>query len=148
MPTSSRFVVAVHTLAALAVNEGTPMRSEDLARSASTNPAVIRSLLSRLADAGMSTARMGSGGGSMLAKSASRISLLDVYRAVEDCEIFTLHRSAPDRNCVVGKHVQDAMRPALDKARQALEDELARVTIDDIAAEIARRGGFTIPWQA
>ena len=59
-----------------------------------------------------------------------------------------LHRSAPDRNCVVGKHVQDAMRPALDKARQALEDELARVTIDDIAAEIARRGGFTIPWQA
>lgn len=147
MPTSSRFAVAVHTLAALAVNEGAPVRSADIARSASTNSAVIRSLLSRLAEAGLSTARMGLGGGALLARPAAEISLLDVYRAVEDCEIFTLHRSPPDKACVVGKHVQAAMRPALDRARDALEAELARISIADIAADIAARGAFTIPWR-
>jgi Rrf2 family protein len=146
LPTSTRFAVAVHTLAALAVNEGRPVRSEDLARSASTNPAVIRSLLSRLADAGISTAQMGVGGGALLARPAAKINMFDVYQAVEDCEIFSLHRSPPDENCVVGKHIQQAMRPALDRARQALEAELAKVTIADIAADIARLGRFTIPW--
>ncbi len=124
------------------------MRSEDLARSVSTNPSVIRALLSRLADAGLSSAQMGVGGGAVLAKPASKISLFDVYRAVEDCEIFSLHRSQPDENCVVGRYIQAAMRPALDRARAALEDELAKVSIADIAADIARLGKFTIPWHA
>lgn len=83
----------------------------------------------------------------MLAKPADRIRLLDVYRAVEDCEIFSLHRCPPDETCVVGKHIQEAMRPALERAREALEAELAATTVADIAADIARRGEFTIPWQ-
>ena len=147
LPTSTRFAVAVHTLAALAVNEGRPVRSQDLARSASTHPAVIRSILSRLADAGLSTAQMGLGGGALLARPAGKISLFDVYKAVEDCEIFSLHRSPPDEKCVVGKYIQAAMLPALDRARQALEEELQRVSIAEVAADIARRGQFTIPWQ-
>ena len=36
MPTSTRFAVAVHALAAMAVSDGSPMRSEDLAYSANT----------------------------------------------------------------------------------------------------------------
>jgi len=148
LPTSTRFAVAVHTLAALAVNEGKPVRSEDIARSASTNPTVIRAILSRLADAGLSTAQLGQGGGALLAKPAARISLFDVYQAVEDCEIFALHRSPPDESCVVGRHIHAAMLPALERARQALENELASVSIADIAADIARRGAFTIPWRA
>ncbi len=146
MPASTRFAVAIHTLAALAVNEGRPVRSEDLARSASTNPTVIRSILSRLADAGLSSSQLGAGGGALLARPAEKIRLFDVYQAVEDCEIFPLHRSPPDESCVVGKHIQEAIRPAFDRARAALETELANVTIADIAGDIARQGKFTIPW--
>jgi DNA-binding IscR family transcriptional regulator len=91
---------------------------------------------------------MGVGGGALLAKPAAKISLFDVYRVVEDCEIFSLHRSPPDKNCVVGKYIQTAMRPALERARAALEEELAKVSIADIAADIARRGAFSIPWGA
>lgn len=90
---------------------------------------------------------MGLGGGALLAKPAAKISLFDVYKAVEDCEIFSLHRSPPDEKCVVGKYIQAAMLPALDRARQALEEELQRVSIAEVAADIARRGQFTIPWQ-
>lgn len=145
MPTSTRFAVAVHTLAAIAVNDGRPMRSEDLAYSANTGAGVIRTLLSRLNDAGLTTSRLGAGGGALLAKPAERIRLLDVYEAVEDIEIFSLHRTPPCKECAVGGNIQEALRPVLDRARRALENELAHVSVADVANEVARLGKFTIP---
>lgn len=145
MPTSTRFAVAVHLLAALAVSDGAPLRSEDLAYSVNTGPVVIRGLLSRLNEAGLTRSQLGAGGGALLARPAQRIRLLDVYRAVEDIELFSLHRTAPCENCAVGGNILEAMEPALMRARQALEDELAKVTIADIAAEVARIGNFSIP---
>ncbi len=145
MPTSTRFAVAVHTLAALAVSGGKPLRSEDLANSVSTGPVVVRGLLSRLAEAGLTTSQLGAGGGALLAKPADRIRLLDVYQAVEDTELFSLHRTPPNAACPVGGNIQRAMRPALEQARQALEAELSKVTIADIAVEVARLGKFRLP---
>lgn len=145
MPTSSRFVVAVHALAAMAVSDGTPMRSADLAGSASTSAVVIRGLLSRLHQAGLTTSQLGAGGGALLAKPAAGIRLLDVYMAVEDTRLFTLHRLQPMDRCAVGGNIQDALRPVLDRAMAAMEAELAQVTIADVAADVARLGKFTIP---
>ena len=145
MPTSTRFAVAVHTLTALAVNDGRPMRSEDLAGSVNTGPVVIRGLLSRLNDAGLTKSQLGAGGGAMLAKPAEKIRLLDVYEAVEDTELFTLHRTPPCAECPVGGNIQEAIRPVLDRARKALEAELGKSTIAEIATEVARLGKFDYP---
>ncbi len=140
MPTSTRFAVAVHTLAALAVNGGKPLRSEDLANSVNTGAVVIRGLLSRLSDAGLTKSQLGAGGGALLAKPVKRIRLLDVYKAVEDTELFSLPRTPPCIACPVGANIQEAMHPALERARNALEAELSRYTIADIVAEVARLG--------
>ena len=145
MPTSSRFAVSVHTLVALAVSGGKPLRSEDLAYSVNTGPVVIRGLLSRLSEAGLTSSRLGAGGGALLAKPAEMIRLLDVYEAVEDPELFSTHRTPPCANCAVGGNILQAMEPTLRRARKALEDELSRVTVADIAAEVARLGKFSIP---
>ena len=145
MPTSSRFAVAVHTLTSIAVMGGKPVRSEDIANSANTGAVVIRRLLSQLNDAGLTTSQMGVGGGALLAKSSENIRLLDVYMAVEDTEIFTLHRTQPCQSCAIGANIQEAIRPTLEKARAAFEDELASVTIADITEEVARLGKFTLP---
>ncbi len=145
MPTSTRFVVAVHTLVAMAVGDGSPMRSEDIAYSANTGAVVIRGLLSRLSDAGLTTSQMGAGGGALLAKTARQIRLVDVYRAVEDTELFAFHRTPPCSACAVGGNIQAAIRPTLDRARAAMEAELAAVTIADIATDVARLGQFTMP---
>ncbi|RMO85843.1 hypothetical protein ALQ32_02388 [Pseudomonas syringae pv. tagetis] len=145
MPTSSRFVVAVHTLAALAVSDGRPLRSEDLAYSANTGAVVIRGLLSRLSTAGLTRSQLGAGGGALLARPAEKIRLLDVYEAVEDTELFSSHRMAPCEQCAVGGNILEALEPTLGRARTALEDELAKVTVADIAAEVARLGKFTVP---
>ncbi|WAC27115.1 Rrf2 family transcriptional regulator [Ancylobacter sp. SL191] len=145
MPTSTRFAVAVHVLTALAVSGGKPLRSEDLAYSANTGAVVVRGLLSRLSNAGLTRSQLGAGGGALLAKPAEKIRLLDVYEAVEDTELFSMHRTPPCENCAVGGNILEAIRPSLSRARQALEDELASTTIADIAAEVARLGKFSIP---
>ncbi len=145
MPTSTRFAVAVHILTGLAVSDGKPLRSEDLAWSANTGAVVIRGLLSRLSDAGLTRSQLGAGGGSLLAKPARKIRLLDVYAAVEDTELFSLHRTPPCESCAVGGNIIAAIQPALDRARKALEAELAKTTVADVAAEVARLGKFSIP---
>jgi Rrf2 family protein len=145
MPTSSRFVVAVHVLAALAVSDNKPLRSEDLAYSANTGAVVIRGLMSRLNEAGLTRSQLGAGGGALLAKAAADIRLIDVYQAVEDTELFTFHRTTPCPSCAVGGNIQEALRPTLERARTAMETELSRVTVADVAAEVARIGKFSIP---
>lgn len=138
MPTSSRFAVAIHTLATLALHKGQPVRSEVIAKSASTNPAVIRRLLSMLNAAGFSQAQLGQGGGSLLAQPPEAISLLDVYKAVENEHLFALHRTEPSDTCMVGRHIQPVLQGTLERARLAMESELANVSIADVARDIQK----------
>jgi len=141
MPTSTRFAVAVHAAAALAFNHGGPVRSEDIARSASTNPAVIRKLFCLLADAGITDARLGLGGGAVLARPPENVTLLDVYRAVEEPVLIPLHRRSPDPGRPVGRNIQAVFRPVADRAQQAMEAELAKVTLADVARNLRERVG-------
>lgn len=139
MATSSRFAVAVHILSGLAIHEGEVLTSETIAKSAHTNPAVIRRLLSMLNRAGLSYSQLGQGGGSRLARPANDITLLDVYRAVETAPVFALHRASPDQDCIIGRHIQVSLQPTLGRAVSAMEAELAGTTIADIAADISQR---------
>lgn len=145
MPTSTRFAVAVHILTGLAANDGSPVTSERLAYSANTSAAVIRSLLSKLNDAGLTHSQLGTGGGAMLARPAKDIRLLDVYLAMEDPELFSLHRTPPRGTCAVGGNILASLTPFLDKAKQVMEQELANVTIANVASDVAHLGHFSIP---
>ena len=145
MPTSTRFVVSVHILVNLAVGDGAPVRSENLAYSANTSPTVIRGLLVRMNDAGLTKSQLGSGGGALLARPAERITLLDVYEAVEDTELFSVHREKPCKDCAIGGNIIEAIQPILDRARRAMEQEMGNATIAQLAADVARLGRFSFP---
>jgi Rrf2 family protein len=136
LPTSTRFAVAVHILAALAVNDGRAVRSEQLASSASTNPTVVRRILSMLAEAGLTSSQLGYGGGATLAKPANQITLLDIFQVVEEPNIFEMHRTPPDKNCFVGRNIQQVLTQSTTKAQQALETELSKTTIAEVAQDI------------
>lgn len=137
MPSSTRFAVAVQALAAMALRPGEPLTSALLASSVCTNPAVIRRILGQLGAAGITTSQLGQGGGALLARPASAITLLDVWRAVEAGDLFAMPRRPPSRNCVVGCHIGRLLSARMCRAQEALERELARTTIAEIAAEIA-----------
>ena len=139
MPTSSRFVVAVHLLTLLETEGGRPATSEYIASSVNTNPGVIRRLMSLLARAGLTTSQLGAGGGALLAKPAAQIRLVDVYRAVEWGDVFALHHSPPNPHCPVGRNIQAALATVLRRAEHALEGELAEVTLADVVQSVSAR---------
>ncbi|OLL32635.1 transcriptional regulator [Burkholderia sp. SRS-W-2-2016] len=138
MNTSSRFAFAVHVLALLSLQSGVPLSSEMIAGSVNTNPALIRRLLAMLAEAGLTTSQLGAGGGALLARSPAQISLLDVYRAVDDAQLFALHREEPNPACMVGRNIQGVLRGVIDEAQQALEASLAARTLADATADVVR----------
>ena len=139
MPTSTRFVVSIHLLTALAYNDGKPLASDVIAGSASTNAAVVRRLFSQLAEAGLVGALLGQGGGFVLAKPPEEITLLQIFRAVEDPELFPGPRSPPSENCLIGRHILGALEAPLGRVERAFAAELARITLADIVADVRDR---------
>ncbi|MGZ3419663.1 MAG: Rrf2 family transcriptional regulator [Polyangiales bacterium] len=136
---NSRFAVAVHILTFIDEGAGEPVTSEHIASSVSTNPALIRRLLGMLAKAGLTTGQLGTGGGALLARPASEISLLDVHRAVDQSELFGLHAERPNPNCPIGRNIQATLTTKIDAATRALETELATTTIGDVLRDVRRR---------
>ncbi|MET0399244.1 MAG: Rrf2 family transcriptional regulator [Longimicrobiaceae bacterium] len=135
---NSRFAVATHILTLLEQSRGEPVTSEFIAGSVNTNPSLVRRLLGVLAKAGLTTSQMGTGGGALLARPASRITLGDVYRAVgEGGELFAMHRERPNPACPVGRNIQAVLERRLDAAERVLEAELDRTTIAELGRDLA-----------
>ena len=134
---SSRVAVAVHVLAYLAWRRDEPSTSEQVAASVNTNPVVVRRLVGALRNAGMVTVQPGVGGGATLAREPGDITLLDVYRAVEDADgLFSLHPQQPCRDCGVGANIQEVLQGVFCRAERALEEVLAQVTVEDVGREV------------
>jgi Rrf2 family protein len=136
--TSSRFAFAVHVLALLSLQEGVPLSSEMIAGSVNTNPALIRRLLTMLAEAGLTTSQLGAGGGALLARAPHDITLLEIYHAVEDAQVLAMHREEPNPACMVGRNIQVVLRGIIDEAQQAMEASLAGRTLADATAEVIK----------
>ena len=136
---NSRFAVAVHILTLLEQQQGEPVTSEYIAGSVNTNPSLVRRLVGVLSKAGLTTSQLGTGGGALLARSAAKITLLDVYRAVDEGELFAMHRERPNPACPIGRNIQAALEGHFETASNALEAELRQVTIADVLTDVRKQ---------
>jgi Rrf2 family protein len=139
MQTSSRFAVAVHILALMAGADDEPIKSDQIAGSVNTNPVVIRRILCSLSRAELVISQTGAAGGSRLARKASQISLLDVYRAVEEGGVFALHRQSPSRRCLVGGGIESVLKGVLCEVNLAVERVLAKTTIEQVFQSVREK---------
>lgn len=127
---SNRFAMAVHILALLARRGGT-MTSEEVARSVNTNPVVIRRILGHLRRAGLVCGVSGPSGGSQLCVSPEKISLFDIYRAVEEGELICVHED-PSRRCPVGRRIQSVLENVTTGVKRAVAKELKATKLSAI----------------
>jgi Rrf2 family protein len=129
MRTSCRFAMAVHVMAVLAYKQGDPVTSALLAASVNTNPVVIRRLLLSLQRARLVETRKGAGAGSRLSRSAGRINIADIYRAVEEAEPFATPARKPNAACPVGNCIRHTLKEIFASAEAALERDLEKTTL-------------------
>ncbi|OLN32591.1 Rrf2 family transcriptional regulator [Desulfosporosinus metallidurans] len=131
---SSRFSIAVHILTLTAITEKN-CTSEYIASSVNTNPVLIRRIIGFLKKAGLINVH--GTGGTYIQKDISKITLLDVYNAVEvteDHELFNFHKG--NCKCKVGANIESIVGATLNKAQIAMENELRQVTIQNIVKEL------------
>ena len=137
MLSSSRFIVAIHALSVLARFTGKgPVCSTVVAQSVHTNPVVIRRLMSELEKAGLVRSVAGRSGGFELDRDAGLITLADVYRAVEDENVFRMHKVDPGSVCPIAGQIGTILCGPLRAAEGALADSLAHTTLKDVAAAV------------
>lgn len=140
MQISSRFTIAIHIFACIeAFQAQYKITSEFLASSVNVNPVVIRKLLSQLRTAGLVAVQRGSGGAS-ITRPLHEITFLDIYRAVEcveEGELFHFHEN-PNPNCPVGRNIHHVLDDKLDRIQQAMERELASITLEYVKNDLMR----------
>ena len=129
------FTAAVHTLLCIEYFEkDMRVTSEFISASTGVNAVIIRKILLQLQKAGLVETAAGVGG-SHLAKSADKITLLDIYNAInegeDEREVFNFHPN-PNDKCPVGKNIHKVLDPVLTDAQKAMENEMKKKTLGDL----------------
>lgn len=134
---SSRFTIAIHIIVCIDYfHEQFTITSDFLATSVKVNPVIIRRIILQLKSVGMINITRGRSG-MTLAKPLDKITLYDVYSAV-DCvngSLFHFHEN-PNPDCPVGKNIHNALDESLAEIQRTFEDKLRSITLRDVAEKI------------
>lgn len=132
MKVSTRFSDAIHLLAFIHIYKGQiPLTSENISGSIETSPVMVRKLMGELRKAGLIETKHGTPD-PKLAKPTDRISLLDVYLAVEkDKPLFEIdHKTNPQ--CIVGGNIQGTLKEYYSQAEVAAKAKLNNIKLSDV----------------
>ena len=131
MKFSTRFSDAVHILAFIALNRNEALTSQRIAESIRTNPGCVRQLMVSLRRYGIMTSVQGHARPA-LSRAPADISLLDIYRAVEGGKPLLHLDTHTNPECGVGVNIQLALQDYFDKVQNRAEDEMSRITLQDV----------------
>ena len=132
---NQQFRDAIHILLALAF-AGKRMDSRQLAGSVQTNPVVIRRLLQSLRRSGLISVRLGRSGGASLRRNPARISLLDVYDAVQFPTTIARCQRKAVRQCPISRSMKEIMNDVASHAENALRQSLRRRKLSGLLRQL------------
>ena len=138
MQISSKFTIGVHLLVVIVfLGEDEKVTSSVLAGSIGVNPVIVRNVMGNLKEAGLISISQGRSGIS-LTKSPEQITFYDVYKAVDsvnDDGLFHFHEN-PNPECPIGRNIHRAMDSKLERVQKSMEDEMRKITLADVMADI------------
>ena len=130
---STKYAVSIHILSLIALKKGNSITSDYIAESVNTNPALVRRLMSGLKKAGLiqTQTKIGVTG---LMKDPEEISLLEIFKAVEDRQdLFAIH-SDTNTACPVGAKIGCVLEHVNGKIQSSFEEELESLHLSNILA--------------
>lgn len=138
MRNDSRLSRMLHALIHMDRRDGAAT-SEMLAQMLNTNPVVVRRTMAGLRQQGLVRSEKGHGGGWVLARPLDAITLMDIYKALGEPQLFAIDAGRPDAPCLVEQAVHAELGEALDLARAQLLASFARTTLGDLARQFEKR---------
>jgi DNA-binding IscR family transcriptional regulator len=132
---NSRFAISLHILTLLDKAGEELMSSEYIAGSININPVLVRKELINLRNCGFVTSKEGKNGGSLLAKSADKVTLAEIYIAVRQNNLLGVSKNTPNPHCPVGKQINSRLNSLYDSTEQVLIRELSGKTLAEFSRE-------------
>ncbi|TGD21455.1 Rrf2 family transcriptional regulator [Companilactobacillus suantsaicola] len=135
MKYSSKLSDGVHILAYVDICQDGDLSSNAIASSIESNPSLVRRMMARLKKSGLLESQPGKIA-PKLSRSASEITLLDVYRSIEDNHNLLHVDEKTNPKCIVGGNIQNTLRRAYDKVQTDAENSMAQISLQNIIDDI------------
>jgi Rrf2 family protein len=139
MAINTQFSIAVHVMAGLGARarRGEGASSGMLAQSVNACPSFVRRVMSKLSKSGLVKTTTGKTGSCALARDPRKISLLDIYRAVEAPKAFAIHHYPALDRCKVSCGIKPALQKVLDRTQSSMEQSLGKTTLADVLKDMS-----------
>ena len=138
MKRDSRLSGVLHILLHM-VQQDRPITSEVLAKAMDTNPVVIRRIMAGLRGAGHVRSEKGHGGGWTLACDLTKVTLRDIYNALDCPSLLAIGNRTEAPGCLVEQAVNAALSKSFDAAEALLLARLGEVTLAMLNADVSGR---------
>lgn len=124
---SSKLSVSVHLLLLVATSK-LPITSNEIALSINTNPVVVRKLMGKLNKAGIIDAKRNLGV-TNFSVDLDKITLLDIFNAIEDNKkLFDIHPN-PNLNCEIGSVIQEKLNIVYEQVDKKFLESLQDIKL-------------------
>ncbi|MCI9083557.1 MAG: Rrf2 family transcriptional regulator [Lachnospiraceae bacterium] len=131
MKYSTKLSDAVHILSYIQINPSSDLSSTAIAKSVQTNPGFVRQIMMCLRKAGLIQSVTGHAKPT-LTKSADKITLLDIYHAVEGDKPLLHLDTHINPECGIGVNIQLALKEHYAVIQEAAEKEMNKITLENI----------------
>lgn len=133
---NEQFSSALYVLMTLAYNSDRKLSSREMALGLKTNPVVVRRLMSQLAEAGLIESRKGRDGGVWLAVEPNKVTLADIYRAVEIPEMIADFDRPKLKACPVSCSMKKIVGQVSIRLEKDIQKSLAQTKLSDLLQKI------------
>lgn len=137
---NEQFSSALYMLITLAYHDAylgqKKMNSKEIALGLKTNPVVVRRLMALLSEAGLITSRKGRDGGVWLAQSPDKMTLADIYKAVELPEMISEFHKPALKACAVSCSMKKIVSQVSDTLEKDVRKSLAKTKLSDLLGKV------------
>lgn len=138
MKYSHKLSDSIHILAYVKIYQRSDLSSTAIAASIESNPSFVRRLMAKLTKAELLKSRPRSAT-PVLGREAEKISLLDIYQAVEESKnlLHVDHETNP--KCIVGGNIQGTLSDIYNEIQSETEAKMASINLEQIIKDILFR---------
>lgn len=129
---NEQFSSALYILMALSCNKEKKMSSRQIAEGLKTHPVVIRRLMLQLSESGLIASRKGRDGGVWLTSDPKKISLADVYKAIDTPEMIADFDRPKTKTCPISCSMKKIIQKVSQHVETDIHKSLSKLKLSDL----------------
>ncbi len=133
---NEKFSSALYVLMTLAYSQNRKTNSNEIALGLKTNPVVVRRLMALLSEADLIISRKGRDGGVWLAQNPEKMTLADIYRAVEVPEMISKFQKPALKKCKVSCSMKKIVSQVSLSLEKDIIKSLTKTKLSDLLVKV------------